>query len=973
MPRVLIVCSHYPPHFAGGAEIVAHRQAKCLQRLGWDVKVFAGRLDAPRASGSELALEREEFDGLEVFRTSGTPTDTGANFFSRGHATLFERVARDFAPDVVHCHNLVGLGVNLIGASKRTGARTIVTLHDYWGFCFKGVLLRNDLSLCDDHDACHVCLPALATEDGVLPIRLRRDYVMSELQKADAHIAPSRGLADSYARAGLDPAKISVFSAGINLEQFPPRLRAPSTPTRFLCCAHLGEHKGILVLLDALRRLWDDTRLRGRWTLTIAGTGHLEASLRAELASAGLDAAVTMAGHLPRDALSAEVGRADVVMLPSIWPENEPVSLLEGLASGAALLASAIGGNLDIVEDGANGLTYPNRDPLALAAAMRKLIDDPELVPRFSAENLRRRPAHDEAGATSQIATLYAASNVSRPSRDVIVECDYSLLGRIAMRGALRTPPTLAGRRVRFLWRRWRDADATPIATDRNRASMDHRATSSRVHKPSVLVDLRAAFDGRYGIPQESRLTFALLRNLQGIDTTGLIHHPALPLAPLPRASNRLFVSPAEHLKIMSRLATSLSPRSGRFSASRNALSVVTNFLQLQARLMLGISIPLGQFDGTEFGDFLWQNLFSMTLQPDDFEACRTARYATLSPPWRSMHATSFMPWPRRYAKVNTSGYDAFIAQTPWPGTVHPRTQLIVRYHDSVPIFLPHTLKQPRLMRSFYLSALISNAKSAIFACTSASTKTMLLRIHPELERRSFVVHNCIAPDYFPAPTTREAIADIVASRAAASKRSSGIFDRQNSASELRVKPEDFRFILMVGTLEPRKNHLGMLNAWQALRLRLPSAPALVFVGSPGWKDQHLLRAMRSWQERGELFHLSDAPASEMRMLYSSAQAVVCPSVDEGFDFPAAEAICCGGVVAASDIAVHREMLGEAAAYFNPYSTGSICDTLLQVLTEDKQKDLRQKSLQRRELFGASHTRDQWQEIFEYCRAQRSN
>jgi glycosyltransferase involved in cell wall biosynthesis len=460
MPRVLIVCSHYPPHLAGGAEIVAHRQAKRLQQLGWEVKIFAGRLDRPRVSRSELALEQEEFDGLEVFRTFGTFNDPGVNFFSRSRADLFERVARDFAPDVVHFHNLVGLGVNLIGASKRTDARTIVTLHDYWGFCFKNVLLRNDLSLCDNHDACHTCLPTLATEDGALPIRLRRDYIMSELQKADAYIAPSRGLAENYTRAGLDPAKICVFSAGVNLEHFPPRRRGPSATRRFLCCAHLGEHKGILVLLEALRRLWEDTRLRGRWTLTIAGNGHLEASLRAELASTGLDAAVTMVGHVPRDALSAEVRRADVLMLPSIWPENEPVSLLEGLASGAALLVSAIGGNLDIVEDGVNGLTYPSRDPLALAAAMRTFIDDPELVARFSAENLRRRPANDEAGPARRIAMLYAAPNVSRPTRDVIVKCGVSLLGRIAMRSVLKTPLTLAGRRVRFVWWRWRDADA---------------------------------------------------------------------------------------------------------------------------------------------------------------------------------------------------------------------------------------------------------------------------------------------------------------------------------------------------------------------------------------------------------------------------------------------------------------------------------------------------------------------------------
>lgn len=457
MPRVLIVCSHYPPHLIGGAEIVAHRQAKRLMMLGWEVKVFAGRIDAPHASESELKLEREEFDGLEVFRTSGTFNELGANFFSRSHADLFEGVARDFVPDVVHCHNLVGLGVNLIGAAKRTGARTIVTLHDYWGFCFKNVLLRNDLSLCDDHNACPACRPTFEAEDATLPIRLRRDYIMSELRKADAYIAPSRGVAENYTRAGLDAEKISVFSAGANLEEFPPRLRNPSATTRFLCCAYLGEHKGIPVLLEALRRLWTDTRLRGRWTLTVVGNGHLEASLAAELASAGLDAAVTMVGHVPHEAMVAQLGRSDVVMLPSIWPENESVFLLEGLASGAALLASAIGGNLDIVEDGVNGLTYPPRDPQALAAAMARLIDEPALVKRFSAENLRRRPAYDEAGPARRIEMLYTAPNSSHPTSEIIQECDFSLLGRIAIRSM---PQTIAGRRVRLVWSRWREADS---------------------------------------------------------------------------------------------------------------------------------------------------------------------------------------------------------------------------------------------------------------------------------------------------------------------------------------------------------------------------------------------------------------------------------------------------------------------------------------------------------------------------------
>jgi glycosyltransferase involved in cell wall biosynthesis len=185
------------------------------------------------------------------------------------------------------------------------------------------------------------------------------------------------------------------------------------------------------------------------------------------------------------------------------------------------------------------------------------------------------------------------------------------------------------------------------------------------------------------------------------------------------------------------------------------------------------------------------------------------------------------------------------------------------------------------------------------------------------------------------------------------------------------VVPKDFRFILMVSTLEPRKNHLGLLAAWEALRQKSASPLALVLVGSPGWGNKNLLRAMQKWQQQGELFHLSAVPASEMRTLYAAADAVVCPSVDEGFDLPAVEALCCGGAVAASDIPVHREILGDAAAFFDPYSTERMCEALVGMLAEDTQKELRRKAVLRAASFDASHTRRQWELVFDYCRARR--
>lgn len=73
-------------------------------------------------------------------------------------------------------------------------------------------------------------------------------------------------------------------------------------------------------------------------------------------------------------------------------------------------------------------------------------------------------------------------------------------------------------------------------------------------------------------------------------------------------------------------------------------------------------------------------------------------------------------------------------------------------------------------------------------------------------------------------------------------------------------------------------------------------------------------------------------PAEALRLLFRQAVVTVCPSVGEGFDFSGVEAMRCGGVVAASDIPVHREVYGEAASYFDPYDTGSLVQVLRQMI-----------------------------------------
>ena len=155
--------------------------------------------------------------------------------------------------------------------------------------------------------------------------------------------------------------------------------------------------------------------------------------------------------------------------------------------------------------------------------------------------------------------------------------------------------------------------------------------------------------------------------------------------------------------------------------------------------------------------------------------------------------------------------------------------------------------------------------------------------------------------------------------------------------AKLPVGADGPNYLLMVSTLEPRKNHLGLLAAWEQLRDAGHPDLHLVLVGMLGWDNKAILRKLLPWVARGQVHVLEDVPAADLRLLYRHASVTVCPSFGEGFGFSGVEAMHCGGVVAASDLPVHREVYGDAAEYFNPYSSRDLAQALGRLLGTESQ------------------------------------
>lgn len=127
-------------------------------------------------------------------------------------------------------------------------------------------------------------------------------------------------------------------------------------------------------------------------------------------------------------------------------------------------------------------------------------------------------------------------------------------------------------------------------------------------------------------------------------------------------------------------------------------------------------------------------------------------------------------------------------------------------------------------------------------------------------------------------------------------------------------------YFVYISTIEPRKNHLLLLNVWRRLVERLgDDAPVLVLIGRRGWENENVIDMLeRAEILRGHVIEAGGVSDNEMHALVAGARAMVMPSFEEGFGIPVIEALSAGVPVLCSDIVAHREVGGDAPDYLDP-------------------------------------------------------
>jgi glycogen synthase len=372
--KILVLTGLYPPYYKGGHEISVKFIADGLAKRGHDLAVLTSSYgigeNRPQEGGVFRLLRHLETIPVPGVRNRYNQVCNGIKGRLNYHTT--RKVLARFPAEIVFVGQVENVSVLTLKAVQDEG---LPMVHHVGAF---------DLPLLES---------SLRNEKSALKRLYRRVTTgFDGMKNFDLRylIAVSDSVRSVYAAAGLSPADISIIPPlGVAAEGIvrqwpaPPR---PAGPTlQLLYVGRLVEEKGIHVALESLRHLKEmspglDIRLD---VIGNGDPGYLERLKQLSAGPLSGIATVVFKKGMAREEVLSQYRNYDMLLVPSTWQEPFGLIILEAMSQGVPVVASRVGGIPEIIEDGESGLLVPPGDPLMLAEAIKRLVDEPPLRERI--------------------------------------------------------------------------------------------------------------------------------------------------------------------------------------------------------------------------------------------------------------------------------------------------------------------------------------------------------------------------------------------------------------------------------------------------------------------------------------------------------------------------------------------------------------------------------------------------------------
>jgi glycosyltransferase involved in cell wall biosynthesis len=190
--------------------------------------------------------------------------------------------------------------------------------------------------------------------------------------------------------------------------------------------------------------------------------------------------------------------------------------------------------------------------------------------------------------------------------------------------------------------------------------------------------------------------------------------------------------------------------------------------------------------------------------------------------------------------------------------------------------------------------------------------------------------------------------------------------EKEKNIDVLKKYKINKKYILSVGTIEPRKNFTALIKAFNHIKQRKTSSSyKLVIAGRTGWKSEAAYLEREKSPYREDILFTGRVPDQDLVQIYNQAELFVYPSLFEGFGFPPLEAMSCGLPVIASDTSSLKEVVGDAGILVPPGNNIELQKQILNVLeTKEIKEKLKEKSLMRAKKFSWEETAQKTLDIY---------
>jgi len=365
--HILVVTSVYPHTLEGNHGAFVRETILRLRPTGAKFTVFAPAYEGCKShvlDGINVYRFRYCLSRFENLARDGAPTKIqrqplylviAALYILLGAWQLFW-VCRKQKPDLLHIHWPFPHGLMAWPASKLLDIPIVFSFHG------AELLLINKFGFVAD-----ILRWLLPTAKGVT-----------------ANSSFTRGLIRK-----LYDLPVAVIPYGLTIKPKLPKLRSQLEVPKLLFVGRLDERKGLRYLLEALPLILAEQPVR----LRVVGKGFLEAEIKSQCSSLGLNAVIDFLGFVSKEELASEYANCDIFVLPAIVDskgdtEGLGIVMIEALAHEKPVVATAVGGIVDVIFSGSTGLLVPEKDPYALAEAILKLLWNPSLAEQMGRKGL---------------------------------------------------------------------------------------------------------------------------------------------------------------------------------------------------------------------------------------------------------------------------------------------------------------------------------------------------------------------------------------------------------------------------------------------------------------------------------------------------------------------------------------------------------------------------------------------------------